>query len=97
MSVTIRDVEHIAALAKLEFSPEEKEQLVHQLNQILSYMEQLNKLDTSAVEPLTHVLDLQGRVRQDKVEPGLTADEALQNAPAKTDKFFKVPKVIGGK
>ena len=97
MSVTIRDVEHIAALAKLEFSPEEKEQLVHQLNQILTYMEQLNKLDTSAVEPLTHVLDLQGRVRQDKVEPGLTADEALQNAPAKTDKFFKVPKVIGGK
>lgn len=97
MSVTIRDVEHIAALAKLEFSPEEKEQLVHQLNQILSYMEQLNKLDTSGVEPLTHVLDLQGRVRPDAVEPGLTADEALQNAPAKTDKFFKVPKVIGGK
>ena len=53
MSVTIRDVEHIAALAKLEFSPEEKEQLVHQLNQILSYMEQLNKLDTSGVEPLS--------------------------------------------
>ena len=97
MSVSINDVERIAALAKLEFSAREKEQLTHQLNQILTYVEQLNKLDTSKVEPLTHVIDLKGKFREDRVEPGLTPDQALQNAPAKTDKFFKVPKVIGGK
>jgi aspartyl-tRNA(Asn)/glutamyl-tRNA(Gln) amidotransferase subunit C len=94
--VTIKDVEHIAALAKLKFSDKEKEELTHQLNQILAYVGQLEKLDTSHVEPLTHVLDLSNRFANDETEPGLTAEEALRNAPSKTDKFFKVPKVIGG-
>lgn len=97
MSVTIKDVQNIAALAKLRFSPEEEEQLTHQLNQILTYVGQLNKLDTSNVQPLTHVIELTGRLRDDKVVPGLSPEEALKNAPAKTDKFFKVPKVIGEK
>ena len=56
MSVTIKDVEHIAALARLEFSPEEKEKFTHQLNDILQYIEKLNELDTSNVEPLSHVI-----------------------------------------
>lgn len=96
MPVTVKDVERIAALAKLQFTEEEKQQLTHQLNQILAYVEQLNKLDTSKVEPLTHVIDLKSGLRDDKVKPGLTPEEALKNAPSKTDKFFKVPKVIGG-
>jgi len=95
MPVTIKDVEHIARLARLEFSEEEKQKFTHQLNQILAYMEQLNKLDTSAVEPLSHVIELSNVFRPDEVKPGLTPEEALKNAPAKTDKFFKVPKVIG--
>jgi aspartyl-tRNA(Asn)/glutamyl-tRNA(Gln) amidotransferase subunit C len=97
MAVTKQDVEHIATLARLEFTDEEKEKFTKQFNEILSYIEQLNKLDTSNVEPLSHVIELSNVFRKDEVKPGLTTDEALQNAPAKTDKFFKVPKVIGEK
>ncbi|MCI0708347.1 MAG: Asp-tRNA(Asn)/Glu-tRNA(Gln) amidotransferase subunit GatC [Ignavibacteriae bacterium] len=97
MSVTIQDVEKIAALARLEFTPEEKEKFTRQFNDILAYMEKLNQLDTSNVEPLSHVIELKNVLREDVVKPGLTQEQALQNAPAKDDKFFKVPKVIGEK
>ncbi len=101
MPVTIKDVEHIAKLARLEFSEAEKEKFTHQLNQILAYMEKLNQLDTSNVEPLSHVIELSpaegGIFREDVVKPSLSPEEALKNAPAKTEKFFKVPKVIGDK
>jgi aspartyl-tRNA(Asn)/glutamyl-tRNA(Gln) amidotransferase subunit C len=95
MAVTINDVEHIAKLARLEFSQEEKEKFMGQLNQILQYVEKLNELDTSNVEPLSHVIELQNVFRPDEVQPSIPAEEALKNAPAKKDTFFKVPKVIG--
>jgi len=95
MAVTLKDVEHIARLARLEFTATEKETFTHQLNAILTYVEQLNKLDTTAVEPLSHVIDFQNVFREDIAKPGLTPSDALKNAPAKTEKFFKVPKVIG--
>jgi aspartyl-tRNA(Asn)/glutamyl-tRNA(Gln) amidotransferase subunit C len=95
MSVTIKDVEHIAALARLEFSDDEKEKFTHQLNDILQYIEKLNELDTSKVEPLSHVIELSNVFREDVVKPSISAEEALKNAPAKIDTFFKVPKVIG--
>ena len=95
MAVTLKDVEHIARLARLEFSEAEKETFTHQLNAILAYVEQLNKLDTTAVEPLSHVIDFQNVFREDVAQPGLTPSEALKNAPEKNEKFFKVPKVIG--
>ena len=95
MSVTMRDVEYVASLARLSFTEEEKVKLTKELNSILDYMEQLNQLDTSAVEPLSHVIELKNVFRPDEVRPTLPREEALQNAPAKTEKFFKVPKVIG--
>lgn len=97
MSVTIKDVERIAKLARLEFDEEEKEKFTHQLNQILAYVEQLNKLNTTNVEPLSQVIELENVFREDEVKEGLTTDEALKNAPSKTEQFFKVPKVIGEK
>ena len=96
MPVTIKDVEHIAELARLEFSQEEKEKFTHQLNDILKYVEKLNELDTTNVEPLSHVIDLKNVFREDEVVPSLPTEEALKNAPAKKDTLFKVPKVIGG-
>ncbi len=95
MSVTIKDVEHIAALARLEFSEQEKEKFTHQLNDILKYVEKMNELDTSNVEPLSHVIELQNVFREDKVKPSTPTEDVLKNAPAKTEKYFKVPKVIG--
>ena len=97
MAITIKDVEHIAKLAKLEFTDAEKEKFTHRMNQILEYMDQLNSLDTSNVEPLSHVIELSNVFRADEVKPGVTTEEALKNAPEKNDKFFKVPKVIGEK
>ncbi len=95
MAVTIKDVEHIAKLAKLEFSEAEKEKFTHQFNDILRYMEQLNSVDTANVEPLAQVIELQNVFREDTVQPSTPTDEALKNAPAATDRHFKVPKVIG--
>ncbi len=95
MSVTIKDVEQVAKLAKLSFSEEEKARLTSELNEILNYMEQLNTLDTTNVAPLAHVIELGNVFRDDEVRPGIARDEALKNAPSKTEEFFKVPKVIG--
>jgi aspartyl-tRNA(Asn)/glutamyl-tRNA(Gln) amidotransferase subunit C len=95
MAVTVKEVEHVAKLAKLSFSAEEKEKLTAEMNEILAYMEQLNSLDTSTVEPLAHVISLGNVFREDILRPCLSQEEALKNAPSRTDKFFKVPKVIG--
>ncbi|HEX9006183.1 MAG TPA: Asp-tRNA(Asn)/Glu-tRNA(Gln) amidotransferase subunit GatC [Bacteroidota bacterium] len=95
MAVTIKDVEHVAALARLSFTEEEKAVLTGQLNEILIYMEQLNSLDTSEVEPLSQVIELENVFRPDELKPSYPQEEILKNAPAHTDKFFKVPKVIG--
>jgi aspartyl-tRNA(Asn)/glutamyl-tRNA(Gln) amidotransferase subunit C len=94
MSVTVQDVEHVAALARLSFTPDEKERLVRQLNRILDFMEKLKKLDTTKVEPLSHVIELSSVFREDTVEPSYPPEEILKNAPDRTEKFFKVPKVI---
>ena len=94
MPVTQKDVEHVARLARLSFTDEEKQRLTAELNTILAYMEQLNGLDTENVEPLSHVIELQNVFRADERKPGLTPDEALQNAPGRVEDFFTVPKVI---
>jgi aspartyl-tRNA(Asn)/glutamyl-tRNA(Gln) amidotransferase subunit C len=94
MSVTVNDVEHIAHLAKLEFSEDEKEKLTHQMNEILQHMEKLNELDTSKIEPLSQVVETENVFREDVVKPSIPTEEALKNAPDKTDEHFKVPKVI---
>ena len=95
MSVTIRDVEHVAALARLSFTDDEKQRLTGELNAILAYMEQLNALDTALVEPLSHVIELKNVFREDMHAESLPREEALKNAPAATETFFRVPKVIG--
>ena len=95
MPVTKKDVEHIAKLARLEFNEQQKEKLTQEMNDILGYIEKLNEVDTSNVEPLSHVIELSNVMREDEVKPSLSQKEALKNAPEKTEKFFKVPKVIG--
>jgi aspartyl-tRNA(Asn)/glutamyl-tRNA(Gln) amidotransferase subunit C len=104
MPVTIAEVEHIASLARLTFSDEEKEKLARELNEILKYMEKLNELDTTNVEPLTHMTEIAGdagpapsgpaSLRPDEIAPSLSREDAMKNAPERTDKFFKVPKVL---
>ncbi|NCS89368.1 MAG: asparaginyl/glutamyl-tRNA amidotransferase subunit C [Ignavibacteria bacterium CG2_30_36_16] len=94
MSVTKKEVEHIAELARLKFSDEELESYTEELNQILAYVEKLNELDTENVEPLSYPIENENTLRKDETKECVTQKEALKNAPRADDKFFKVPKVI---
>ncbi len=88
------DVEHIAHLARLRLTEEEEMKFSAQLNSILTYVEKLNELDTTGVEPTSHVLALSDVMREDGVRASLAQDEALMNAPDRNDHFYRVPKII---
>lgn len=94
MKITREEVKRVAALARLELSPEEEELLTRQLDNILQYMEKLNRLDTAGVEPLSHVIDIVNAFREDRIHNRPAPDELLANAPAREKNFFKVPKII---
>jgi aspartyl-tRNA(Asn)/glutamyl-tRNA(Gln) amidotransferase subunit C len=94
VSVTITEVQQIARLARLSFSDEEQQTLLHDLNMILAYMEELNRAETSGVEPLSQVSELTNVFREDLPVPGLGPDEVFRNAPRRTGEFFAVPRVI---
>ena len=97
MAVTKKDVEKIAELAQLKFSEEELESFTPQMNDILSYMDKLNELDTENIKPLSHPVEQTNVFRDDELKPSIPTEEALKNAPAKDEHHFKVPKVIGDK
>ncbi len=94
MSVTLKDLDKIAHLARLSLKEEEKEKFLGQVNQILQYMEKLNEVDTNGVEPLSHSMDLINVMRDDEKKESLPQQKALENAPQKSDEFFRVPKVV---
>ncbi|MGB7061742.1 MAG: Asp-tRNA(Asn)/Glu-tRNA(Gln) amidotransferase subunit GatC [Candidatus Zixiibacteriota bacterium] len=95
MAITLKDVEYAANLAKLELSPEEKIRFQRELDKIIKYVDQLNELNTENVPVTSHVIPMQNVMREDKVLPSLSSDQALANAPRKKGGFFRVPKVIG--
>ncbi len=94
MKITKEQVEYVAHLARLEFGEEEKEKFTTQLNNILLYMEKLNEVDTTGVEPETHAIQIQNAFRTDDVWISLPYEESLANAPAESGNMFRVPKVI---
>jgi aspartyl-tRNA(Asn)/glutamyl-tRNA(Gln) amidotransferase subunit C len=94
MSITLKDVEHVANLARLELNEEEKEKFTQQLNAILKFAEKLNELDTDEVEPTSHVLKLSNVLRKDESRPSVPVEVALRNAPDEEDGHFKVPAVL---
>ena len=95
MALTPEEVRRIAALARLELAPEEEARMAQQLSAILEYVGQLEALDVSAVEPMTHAL-AEGAVplREDEVTGSLAPEAALGNAPARAGTCFKVPRII---
>ena len=92
--ITIKQVEHVANLARLRFDEEKKKRLAEQLGSILEYIDQLNKLDTTNVEPTSHAIPVKNVVREDVVKQSFTKDEALANAPSPVEGLFEVPKII---
>lgn len=94
MKLTREEVQRIAVLARLRLTPEEETQLTEQLDHILAYMEKLDEVDTSKVEPFSHAVDTVNPFREDKVTNRPNADALLANAPDRDNSFFKVPKII---
>ena len=94
MKVDAEALQKIAHLARLEVRPEEEADLLNSLNGVLTWMEQLNEIDTTGVEPLTHISDETNVLRDDVVGNHLPRERALANAPQHDGQFFEVPKVL---
>jgi aspartyl-tRNA(Asn)/glutamyl-tRNA(Gln) amidotransferase subunit C len=87
-------VEHVAKLARLEVSEDEKAMFARHLSSILTYMDQLKEADTEGVEPTATVLPTESVFREDAVKLSLPREQALANAPDQADGFFRVPKIL---
>ncbi len=88
------DIEKVARLARLELSEEEKVTFGNQLEQILTYMEQLNRLNTTGVEPTSHAIPIHNVFREDEPRPSFPQEEVLNISPDQEDGHFKVPRII---
>ena len=93
--VTVETVEHVARLARLSLTGQERETFARQLDQILAYAESIQTLDTSSVEPMSHALRSE-MVREDVPAPSLDRERILAAAPDAADSLFRVPRVLGG-
>lgn len=92
--ITDETIEHVSILSKLDLSSEEREQAKKDIGRMLDYIDKLNELDTSAVEPLSHVLPVQNVFREDVVTNGDGSEGTLKNAPEEKNHMFMVPKTF---
>lgn len=93
-NITEDIVDHVGILAKLELTEEEREGARRDMNRMLDYFDKLSELDTSGVEPMSHIFPLQNVFREDVVTGGDGSAETLQNAPEQKDNMFVVPKTF---
>jgi aspartyl-tRNA(Asn)/glutamyl-tRNA(Gln) amidotransferase subunit C len=94
MSLSLAEIEHIAALARLRLTDDEKERYRRQLSAVLDYVEKLKEVDTAHIAPTATVLPLRSVLRPDVARPSLTPAELLANAPAAEGEMFRVPPVL---
>ncbi len=94
MSVSKEDVKHIAVLSRLTVPESELEKFTEQFNQILDYVDKMQKLDTTGIEPTASILPVTNVFREDVALSGVSHEEALKNAPAVHNGGFKVPRVL---
>ena len=94
MGIDRKAVDHIARLARLDLSEDERARMQTELAQILGHAERIQSLDLDDVEPTSHSIPLRNVMRADEVRPSLPQDEALGNAPAAEDGRFRVPRII---
>ncbi len=91
--IEIKDVEHVAKLARLELREDEKVKYCNQLGDILKYVEQMNEVDTTGVEPMNHPIDFTNVYREDEIQYDNTREELMANASEVESDCFKVPKI----
>ena len=94
MKITTELIDHISQLSRLRLPEEEKTKMAGDLEGILAYMDTLNALDTSGVEPLSHVFPVKNVLREDEVQPSMDRGALLKNAPAADNEAFLVPKTV---
>jgi aspartyl-tRNA(Asn)/glutamyl-tRNA(Gln) amidotransferase subunit C len=94
MAATDLNVKYVAHLARLNLTPEEEQKFGEQLGSVLGYIEKLRQLDVSAVEPTAHATPLSNITRPDEIQPSISNEEAVRNAPAKANGLFLVPKIV---
>ena len=94
MKVTDQDIKTVASLSRLRIRPDEVAEVAAQLDKFLTYVENLQAIDTSQIEPTTYALPMQNVFRADEVKPSLERELALSNAPLAEDGYFKVPRVL---
>jgi aspartyl-tRNA(Asn)/glutamyl-tRNA(Gln) amidotransferase subunit C len=94
MEVNDAMIEKLAHLARLKFNDTEKEEIKHDLQRMIVFVEKLNELDLEGIEPLVHMSDEVNVLRKDEIKGSISREEALKNAPLHDEQFFKVPKVI---
>ena len=94
VKITLAEVEHVARLARLTLGADERERMRSQLDTILGYVEQLQRVDTAGVEPTAHVLPLVNVMRDDEVRPSYPADAMLADAPDPRGGQFRVPRIL---
>lgn len=94
MNVNDALIDKLAHLSRLEFSKEEKEEIKNDLEKMIGFINKLNELDTTGVEPLLHMSENVNIFRKDTVEGEISREDVFRNAPSHDDNFFKVPKVI---
>jgi aspartyl-tRNA(Asn)/glutamyl-tRNA(Gln) amidotransferase subunit C len=95
-ALTRKEVEEIALLARLHLDPSELDKMQGELGAILEHFAALAQVDTTDVQPMTHAVPMDLRLRPDEPAPSLSIEEALRGAPAKQDNVFVVPAIIGG-
>jgi aspartyl-tRNA(Asn)/glutamyl-tRNA(Gln) amidotransferase subunit C len=93
-AVTDLNIDHVAKLARIALTPEERAQFARQLGDVLASIEQLKRVDVSGVEPTAHAFPVSNVWADDVPQPGLSAEAALRNAPAQRDHMVVVPKVV---
>lgn len=92
--ITDETIEYVGILAKLELSPEEKEEAKRDMGRMLDYIDKLNELDTGGIEPMSHVFSMNNVFREDVVTNGDDREDILKNAPEQKEGAFKVPRTV---
>lgn len=96
MGVSVKEVKHIAELARLKFSEEELDKIAQDMSDVIGYVEELSQIDTKGVEITVNPIYIENRLREDEVEGEMDQESFLMNAPDKLEGYLKVPKLMGG-
>ena len=94
MKITEKEIEHVANLARLNLTVEEKQRLTKELADIIGFADKLNELDTQGIEPTAHVLPISNVLRKDETRPSFDREAILSNAPISEGGCIKVPKIV---